>query len=40
MKITPLDLPGACLFVPQRHVDARGFFVEHYDKNELLRIVA
>ena len=35
MKITPLDLPGAYLFVPQRHVDARGFFVEHYNKRTL-----
>jgi dTDP-4-dehydrorhamnose 3,5-epimerase len=33
MKITSLE--GACLLMPRRFVDARGFFVEQYNKRTL-----
>lgn len=35
MQITPLELPGACLLNPRRFRDARGFFVESYNKETL-----
>jgi dTDP-4-dehydrorhamnose 3,5-epimerase len=35
MQVTALDLPGAYLVTPRRIADARGFFVEHYNKRTL-----
>ena len=35
MDLTALELPGACLLSPKRFRDARGFFVEQYNKKTL-----
>jgi len=35
MEVTALELPGACLLKPKRFSDARGFFVEQYNKKVL-----
>jgi dTDP-4-dehydrorhamnose 3,5-epimerase len=35
MQVTALDLPDAYLVTPRRIADARGFFVEHYNKRTL-----
>ena len=35
MDLTALELPGAYLLVPKRHRDARGYFVESYNKKTL-----
>lgn len=35
MEVTALELPGAYLLTPRRIADARGFFVEHYNKRTL-----
>jgi dTDP-4-dehydrorhamnose 3,5-epimerase len=35
MELTALELPGAFLLKPKRFEDARGFFVEQYNKRTL-----
>lgn len=35
MEIRPTAIPGVKVLVPERHVDARGFFVEAYNKRAL-----
>lgn len=35
MDVIPLELPGACLLTPKRFRDARGYFVESYNKRTL-----
>ncbi len=35
MELIPLELPGACIVNAKRFGDARGFFVEQYNKRTL-----
>ncbi|SDG28221.1 dTDP-4-dehydrorhamnose 3,5-epimerase [Fontibacillus panacisegetis] len=38
MKITPLELQGACLLEPVVHGDHRGFFMESYNEEVMKQI--